>query len=226
MNKPVRSIEARKEFSEQLLRWWLENKRDFLWRKSNDAYEVLIAELLLRRTNAEAVRKVYVQFLSQFPDCTAFAHSKAQRIRTLVQPLGLSWRAENIVELSKHFRIHGSAVPQSIEDLYRLPGVGPYVARAVLINTLNWSAVAIDTNVLRVLCRYFGFQYTDNLRRNKSFQQFADSLLFGQSVREFNYALLDFASAICKSSPQCDLCPLSTGCKYFRGGRQRDRQRV
>lgn len=201
-----------REFTNRLLAWWSSNKRDFSWRHSSSSYEILIAEVLLRRTNAAAVEKVYKEFLSKYPTLFDFASAKPRDIKQLVQGLGLHWRAENIVSLSADLKKIGK-IPNSLSDLLKLPGVGPYVARAVLVNSQQVDTVPIDTNVVRVICRYLGMAKRDSFRRHKKFQVLTESMMATENSREFNFALLDLAAAICRPlSPKCSICPLSSEC--------------
>lgn len=209
------SRSQQKLFSKTLLKWFESNSRTFAWRNHDSAYETLIAELLLRRTNAKSAERVFKQFLKKYPDLSTFAKADDNTLTDLVETLGLYWRAENIIDLARYFETSGANIPESVNELCLLPGVGPYVSRAVLANTLGLRVVPVDSNVVRVLCRYFGILESDSLRRAKRFQTFADSLLFHYPVREFNYALLDFGAATCRRNlPKCKTCPLNKNCAF------------
>jgi A/G-specific adenine glycosylase len=202
--------------NQSLLDWWADNKRDFEWRQSVDQYQALIAESLLRRTNAASVEPVYVDFIRRFPSAEALAQALPSEIGETLKPLGLTWRVENLRELAKHFEVDPS-IPNEVAALENLPGVGHYIARAVLVNTKSLKSVPVDSNILRVLCRLVGIRPNDNLRRNRAFQAFADSFLADSNtrVRETNYALLDLAALVCRpSNPKCSECPLLDMCKY------------
>lgn len=176
-----------------------------------------MAELLLRRTNAPAAQVIYNEFIERYPSALMLSKGDRREIEGLVRRLGLNWRAQNVVQLADYFLIHEPSVPYTLEELAELPGVGPYVARAVLINCCNFSAVAVDSNVVRVVCRFFGLTESDSLRRNKGFQEMADKLILGSNARSFNYALLDFASSVCKArEPRCKGCPLAERCKSVK----------
>ena len=217
------SKEAAAYFSERLVRWWRGAAREFRWRKTNDVYELLVAELLLRRTNARAVELVYDAFLEKYPDKISFSNAKPRDLRQLLKPLGLAWRAENIVTLSKYLKKSDCEIPENVSELENLPGVGPYVARAVLVNATGLKAVAVDSNVVRVICRYIGLEPTDSLRRQKAFQLLADSLVSQSSPKELNYALLDLASLVCRpQNPKCQLCPLVEKCCFAQRIKQKE----
>lgn len=227
MKSSIRNIELKsKFFGKQLLNWWSKNRRYFSWRDSSDKYELLIAELLLRRTNATAAHVVYIDFLKEYPDLSSFKAGKNDEIEKLVLRLGLNWRAKNVVELAQYFECTQNSIPDTLESLTALPGVGPYVARAVLVNCNNFSSVPVDSNVVRVLCRFLGLEQNDSLRRNKQFQKLADSFVDKFPARAFNYALLDFSAAICRPRlPKCSICPVASVCmssKIFLRERKSD----
>ncbi len=203
-----------------MLAWWAKNSRSFSWRESSDPYAILIAELLLRRTNAPAAQTVYREFLKEYPTIQAFSKGKPATIEALVCRLGLNWRAQNMVELARYLEENDNFIPETVDELCKLPGVGPYVARAVMVNCHELSTVPIDSNVVRVVCRFFGIPESDSLRRNKRFQQAVDVLVSQTPPRAFNFALLDLASMICRSKkPKCGICPISPSCLRVSGER-------
>ncbi len=193
--------------------WWELNYRTFLWRQTDNRYEILIAEILLRRTNATAVAKIYADFLREFPIPTALAKADASSIELIANRLGLFWRGKNLSELSLFFR-DGGKIPKNLDGLLKLPGVGPYVARAVMVNAVGDAHIPVDSNVVRAICRFLGIPGQDAYRRNRKFQDLADSFLGDVPPRAFNYALLDFAAGVCVPvRPKCPICPLSKYCK-------------
>lgn len=205
-------------FSKVLVSWFQTSghSRSFSWRKTSDAYRILIAELLLRRTNARSVEQVYKDFLECYPNLTRFGAAKRSELQRLLFPLGLRWRTDNIVDLANVVK-NGSLedVPSELSELKRLPGIGDYVARAILINAFGARIVAVDNNVVRILCRYFDIAVSDSLRRNAQFQDFSNELLGQYDAREFNYALLDLAATVCTArKPKCEICALRKGCVF------------
>jgi A/G-specific adenine glycosylase len=204
-------------FTSPLLYWWMEHRRDFLWRQTDEAYNLMIAETLLRRTNAPAAHKVYTAFLSRFPTLNELLDADPEEILCLVAPLGLKWRAANMITLVEHLK--GSpSIPQSVSELLQLPGIGPYVARAILVNSAGLRTIPVDSNIVRVMCRYFGIPESDSLRRNTSFQNFVDGIIGDTNVRDLNYSLLDLAALVCRpSNPKCGACPVFRRCKFRQG---------
>lgn len=207
----------KRRFTRLLMKWAAEqpNIRTFPWRCTSDAYLILIAELLLRRTNAASAEKIYLEFVNRYPGVREFSQADPADLRSLVCRLGLNWRAENMVELAQRLkRLESGALPDStVSEIETLPGVGPYIARAIMINAAGAALVAVDTNVVRVLSRYFGIPASDNLRRNRRFQAFADSCVYSKDPRTFNFALLDLAAKICRAGePLCPKCSLMEFC--------------
>lgn len=176
---------------------------------------MLVAELMLRRTKADQVLPVYRHFVSEFPTLKAFSNARPRKLRNILFSLGLRWRIENFVALSRlaqHRRLH--QLP-GYDGLSELPGVGPYVANALQCFARNEALSVIDANVVRVLGRYFGFAGIGEARRNREFVELAQKCLDESNPREYNWALLDMGAAICTASrPSCLACPLRAGCKY------------
>ncbi len=205
-------------FSEELLNWWKTHKRDFPWRQEKDPYLVLVGELMLRRTHARQVVAVYQAFRDRYPTLKSFSNAGAAELRTILAPLGLRWRAENFVDLAQTLRAKGwKQLPRTREELLGLPGVGEYVADAVLCFAFGKPAVLVDTNICRVVCRIRGLRLYPESRRNKTVRSAVRELAESNRCREYHYALIDFAERVCKpGKPQCEECPLRDRCNYYQ----------
>jgi len=206
-------------FADRLLAWWAENKRSFPWRKTNDPYEVLVAEVLLRKTTSRQVNKIYRKFLSEFPTPVRLAGARVGQIKKLIEPLGMEHkRAFLLKKLGEEIAVrHRGRVPSRAEELLGLPGVGRYAAHAVLCLAYGRGAAMVDTNVTRVVTRFFGFKSTKaRPKDDPSLWSFVESLIPPGRAREFNLALLDFAAKVCTArKPRCRECILRDLC-YFR----------
>jgi endonuclease III len=202
-----------------LLRWFTRNSRTFPWRDTRDPFRVLIAEKLLQQTAAGAnVVRVYKELLKRYPNCRSLAQSDVRSIETLIAPLGFRYRAGELVSLARSIRDkHGGSIPVTKHELIRLPGVGDYGARAVLSFAHNKNLAVVDTNVARVLTRYFALRLppTQNPSRRRDLQRIADVLIPAGRSREFNWAILDLAAKHCRArEPACKQCPLHRSCRY------------
>lgn len=198
----------------RLLHWWRSNARDFPWRHESDPYRVLIAEVLLRRTQAKQVVPVYRRFLLAFPDMRSLGVGQPRRIRGLLRPLGLRWRAENVVRLGRSMRKSDLQHIDGSHHLRLLPGVGEYVESAVRCFSLGQPVPVIDTNTARVAVRLFGIQPRGEPRRAPLVRTALERLVRGDSPKRVNWALLDLAALVCRARvPLCSCCPLEGFCK-------------
>lgn len=205
-------------FVNRLLRWYKLNKRDFGWRRRFlTPYEVLILEIMLQRTPAERVNKLFDKFLKKYSNPHVLLSSSDKDLERSIQTLGLQKRRrmllKNLAEyLTEKFDGH---LPSTEEGLLQLPGVGRYVANAVLCYSYGKTVPLIDTNAARVLGRVFGFAVTRDPSTDERLWVFAQDILPSKSAREFNWALIDLGALICRpKTPLCDNCPMSDLCLY------------
>jgi A/G-specific adenine glycosylase len=210
----------KKEFAERLLKWWRTNKRDFPWRRTTDSYKILIAELLLRKTTAKQVSTLYEKFLSKYPCPEMLSEASERELEDIVRPLGMEHKRAVLLKKigSEIIRKYSGQVPTSKENLIGLPGVGSYVANAILCFAHGHDVPLVDTNAIRVFQRVFGFQ--SKRRRPKddpALWDFVASTIPHGKAREFNLAIIDHAHSICTpKNPRCPVCPLNVLCKYAK----------
>lgn len=216
--------------SSELLRWFSKNERHFPWRKTfdnPDPYIILFTEMMLLRTKANQVVPVYNEFVRKYPTFNKLARASNREISSLFSPLGLKWRAKRIIKLTQYLDQHyNGRVPDDFAELRELPGVGDYVAKAVLCYAFGRREGPVDTNVVRVVTRLFGKpQNPDVARRNKIIAELTASLVpkGDKNARRFNLALLDLGALVCKPKPLCDKCPLNSYCEYYQQNRPRPR---
>lgn len=204
---------ARKELSQ----WFKNSARIFPWRYESDSYKVLIAEMMLRRTQARQVVPVYEQFLQDYPDLKSLSIAPVEQVKESLHSLGLAWRAANFEQLAREIiQRHAGKVPGEREELLALTGVGPYVADAIRIFAYGVATALIDTNTVRVAARYFGFEYNQESRRRPEVIDAVTQLVNMQRPAESNYALLDFAAIVCQArKPLHEKCPLAKLCSFY-----------
>ena len=184
---------------DELLHWFAEHGRSFSWRQGSTPFEVLIAEILLKKTTASAVERFIPGFLT---------------------PLGLSMqRAVQVRNLAGALiRDHKGQVPSELTHLLELPGVGPYIASAVRCYAFSGIEAPVDTNVARIIVRFHGINPSRHeARRSPEVWELATELVGedSETVREINWALLDLGAQICTArEPKCSRCPLMSGCHY------------
>jgi A/G-specific adenine glycosylase len=210
--------EQARYFRQQLLEWGKQHRREFPWRQTTDPYAILIAEMMLRRTQARQVAPVYRAFLSRFPGVQALAAAPPEEVEGMLRPLGLAWRVSAFQRLARQLaERYDGRVPCDRQALLSLPGVGNYVADAVRCLAFGKPVVLVDSNTVRVAGRYFGFPVSPESRRRKAVQQAVARLVDLSVPRESNLALLDFAALVCRARlPLHDRCPVAGRCAFWQ----------
>lgn len=212
--KPIEAT-RKVEFQKELLRWYAENGRDFIWRREGvSTYELLIAEMLLQKTQAKVVEPVLKEFIAQYPNIKSIHKASRKEIETLIWKLGLfRHRSKNIKEAAKIIaEKHGGRIRAAMDELAELPGVGPYISSAIACFKDGERVPVVDANVSRVVGRLYGIDYKDP-KRGKELWERTRQILPETRVKEFNWALIDLGALICKPfQPRCGECPLKDVC--------------
>jgi DNA (cytosine-5)-methyltransferase 1 len=200
------------DFASRLAAWHDDNRREFPWRKERDPWRILLAELCLRRTRASAVATTYAELLRLAPTPRA-VRTHPDAVRTVLAPLGLRWRAENVVAVADELvERHDGRVPSDEASLRALTGVGDYVASAVRCFAFGVPAVLLDANTRRIVTRLTGAQDAGAWQTRLEIYRLAGSQ--GPNA-EFNYGLLDFGALVCRpTAPDCTRCPFRTRCLF------------
>ena len=132
-NENIPSSESINYFRKQIIKWFKVNGRSYPWRETDDAFKVLIAEMMLRRTKADQVKPVYEEFFIKFPNIEAVAGATIDEIKTVLYPLGMRWRDRSFHSVATEIKNkYDCVIPENRELLKELSGVGEYVAGAVL----------------------------------------------------------------------------------------------
>jgi DNA (cytosine-5)-methyltransferase 1 len=200
------------QFSTTLLKWHRRNRRDFAWRRERDPWRILLAELCLRRTRADAVAGTYAALLNLAPTPAALRTRRAA-VRQVLAPLGLRWRVENVIAIADELvERHRGRVPSDESSLRSLTGVGDYVASAVRCFAFGVPTVLLDATTKRIVSRLTGANEIGAWRTRLEIYRLAGER--GPDA-EFNYALLDFGALVCKpTNPNCAGCPFRATCNF------------
>lgn len=205
------------KLSDLLLDWYDQNARILPWRGSGDPYRIWLSEIMLQQTRAEAVVRYYNRFLTRFPDVRSLADAPQDEVLKLWEGLGYYSRARNLHAAAKQVAASGGTFPDTVKGLQELPGVGPYVARAVASIAYNIPVPALDGNQMRVLSRCFAVERI--LKTPFDLEDEAVSCLNLSRPGDYNQALMDLGSAVCTpKKPKCTVCPLSSICKAYADG--------
>lgn len=205
------------EIRGNLLEWWKSaGLRRFPWRETHDPFKVLVAEIMLHRTRADQIVPLYQGFLEKYFDIHSIVQSSPEELVKSFSSAGLYWRWKLLhsmaVAIETKFR---GQIPRSFEDLISLPGVSHYIASAVRCFAFGYPDILLDTNTVRVTGRIFGLPITDSSRRSNLFREVIERFIDPEHPREFNFALIDFAAAVCKpKSPHDEECPINNYCTF------------
>lgn len=200
-----------------LAAWFVENGRTFLWRSTADAWTVLLAEFLLRRTRADQVQNLLPTILTHFPMPSDLASASEEEVQLVFRSAGLIERIRQLHSTANLIsELHVDTVPVDPDELIELPGVGPYVADAVAARLGERDVVLVDTNTVRVATRVLGTQpSTKDPRRERAVIDAVGKLLGGPASAELWWAVIDLAHLICTPrDPDCESCPLNVTCAY------------
>lgn len=206
-------------FSDTLIHWYRNNKRDLPWRNTNDAYLIWLSEIILQQTRVEQGMPYYHRFSEQYPDIKSFAAASEDDILRLWQGLGYYSRGRNMLKTAKIITANFKGVfPTAHKDLIKLTGIGDYTAAAISSFSTNEAKAVVDGNVYRLLARYFGIDTPINsIKGKKQFQAVADELLNPNNAGEHNQAMIEFGALQCKpKSPNCTICPFISSCFAYQ----------
>ena len=212
------------DFRRKLLCWYSLNGRAFPWRrKSCRPYERIVSEVLLQRTRAETVSAILPRFVRVFPSWQRLARANTGQLRRFLKPLGL-WRrrASSIRALATEMGQRRGRFPKRRDEIEQMPGVGQYIANAILLFVFKLPSPLLDVNMARVLERRFGKRVLADIRHDPYLQHLSALVVAGSKPEELNWAVLDLGALVCKTStPKCEACPVRVGCKWAESHRQR-----
>ncbi len=205
-----------------LMDWYLKHQRDLPWRRSKDPYAIWISEVMLQQTQVKTVLPYYDLFLSRFPTVDHLAAADLEVVLKCWEGLGYYARARNLhrAAMTVSEKYNGK-IPDDWQGFRALPGVGDYIAAAVLSIAYHLPFAVVDGNVKRVLARLDAMtQAVNKSSYHKDYQSKADQLLDTKQPGLFNQALMELGALICTPrQPHCNSCPLKTTCKAFNSGK-------
>lgn len=233
------------DFGTRLRRWYRRRARDLPWRRTDDPYHILVSELMLQQTQVSRVVDFYARFLERFPSLETLAAARERHVLEAWEGLGYYARARNLHKLAQRVTRDGSAawgedsssagrrsridetrkdssasratLPSEPEQLRRLPGIGAYTAGAVASFAFFRRTPLVDTNVARVLTRYFAPRlHPKRPRDQKSIWAIAEASLprTGRATWTHNQALMELGALVCTARvKKCGVCPVRRGCR-------------
>lgn len=192
-----------------LLEWYEDFGRHSLeWRNTEDIYHIYLSEIMLQQTQVNRVeQEYYPQFIQRFPTLETLAEAPLDEVLSCWSGLGYYSRARNLHATAKLVK---NSMPDEMKELVKLPGIGRYTASAICSFGYRQSVPVVDTNIARVLKRFYALL---DVKETVVWER-AESLLNSQSPREHNLALMDLGSMVCTAkNPKCSECPLAFSCQ-------------
>jgi A/G-specific adenine glycosylase len=213
-------------FRARVLRWFAEHGRTFPWREGGlGSYELVVAELLLQRTTANAVARFIPRFLERYPSWDRLDTADVKELEEQLRPIGL-WRrrARALKELASAMVAANQIFPRERAAVEALPGVGQYMASAVLLLVHREPAPLLDSNMARVLERFFGPRGMADIRYDPWLQGLAMAVVACGEPVAVNWGVLDLAATVCRPRrPNCSECDLHPRCRFLTTSSGRSR---
>jgi len=206
-------------FTDTVVLWYNQNRRDLPWRNTTDPYIIWLSEIILQQTRVDQGMPYFYRFAEAYPTVSDFASATEDEILKLWQGLGYYSRGRNMLKTAQLVQQKfGGKFPDQYDDLISLKGIGEYTAAAISSFASNQAKAVVDGNVNRVIARYMGISEPINSTKGKKlFQQLADELLNQDSPGLHNQAMMEFGALQCKpKSPNCSICPVNTGCYGYK----------
>jgi A/G-specific adenine glycosylase len=210
-----------KEIRENLLLWFKKNARDLPWRKTRNPYAIWVSEVMLQQTRVDTVTPYYRRFIKTFPTVERLVRADLSEVLKVWEGLGYYSRARNLQKAARIIssQFHGR-IPDTLDGLLSLPGIGRYTAGAILSIAFNQEAPILDGNVKRVLSRLFAISGDPGKgETNRRLWHLSEFLIPRGHASSFNQALMDLGATVCTPKvPQCSICPLRDLCKGMATG--------
>lgn len=202
--------------AERLITWYDQHRRFLPWREDPTPYHVWVSEIMLQQTRVEAVKGYYTRFLTSLPDVYALAEADEGFLLKLWQGLGYYSRARNLQKAAKQLvKERQGQLPDTTEELQRLPGIGAYTAGAIASIAFGKPVIAPDGNAYRIFSRLQQEEgFLEDHETKKRLEEAMQSAIDHKRPGVFNQALMDLGSLIClaKGEPLCAQCPLQEFC--------------
>lgn len=188
-----------------LLAWYRSEGRRLPWRETVDPWAILVSEVMLQQTPVARVVRRFPAFLDRFPEPATLAAATLTDALAAWDGLGYPRRVQRLREAARSIAEDGW--PRTAAGLGELPGIGRYTAAAVASFAFGERVPALDINLRRVLSRWEGRDL-----RGRDLERLAGELIPEQGPDDWNQAMMDLGAMICRPTPRCDSCPVTTWC--------------
>lgn len=201
---------------EELFDWFDKKGREYPWRETEDTYKIFVTEVMLQKTGAGQVDKIYHDFFDSYPSVVELARAELDELEESMETLGLIKRARFLKKAAQKIVAEwGGDIPSEREELKKVKGIGRYTANAISCFAFEKKVPIVDANVARIIRRYYGLDKNIPIGRDKELWKRAEEILPDKKdeVKKFNTALIDLGALVClNDKPNCEICPLKNGC--------------
>lgn len=200
----------------KLVAWFEENGRDLPWRKDYDPYHVWISEIMLQQTQMERGVAYFTRWMDRFASPEDIVNASEEEVLNLWEGLGYYSRAMNIRRAADVIcQEHAGRIPDDVDALRALPGIGPYTAAAISSIAYNHPVPVVDANVERVMARLFDIDDPPKQAAiARRIRELAASIMPAGQARDFNQAVMELGALVClPKKPRCSACPVSECCQ-------------
>ncbi|MCM1224637.1 MAG: A/G-specific adenine glycosylase, partial [Lachnospiraceae bacterium] len=213
-----------KSIPKLLLKWYDTNKRILPWREAPTSYRVWVSEIMLQQTRVEAVRPYFERFMNALPDMRSLAEAEEELLLKLWEGLGYYNRVRNLQKAAvRILEEYGGKMPDSREELQKLPGIGSYTAGAIASIAFQRPVPAVDGNVLRVLARFRRDErFISDTDVKKAVERDLEEIMPAERPGDFNQAMMEIGACVCipNGMPLCGECPLADHCMAHAAGEE------
>lgn len=211
-----------KRLTRRVERWFDRNQRALPWRRTYDPYQVWVSEVMLQQTRMEVVLEYYDRFLQRFPTLESLAVASDHDVLASWSGLGYYRRARMMRETAQEvMRRFAGRLPDTVEDLRALPGIGRYTAGAVASIAYGRHAPIVDGNIARIVARLEGIEQpmASPALMRAAWIHAEEYVAACTTPRAFNQGLMEIGALICRPrNPMCGQCPLRDDCRAFAEG--------
>ncbi|WP_041624567.1 A/G-specific adenine glycosylase [Stackebrandtia nassauensis] len=203
--------------------WFAENGRELPWRTpETTAWGVLVSEVMSQQTPVARVAPIWTEWMGRWPTPADFADAPAADVLRAWGRLGYPRRALRLHECAKAVvERHGGVIPDDVDALLALPGIGTYTARAVAVFAYRQRHPVVDTNVRRVVARWAHAKPDAGHATTTADLRDAEALLPSEpeEAARLSVALMELGALVCTArSPRCGDCPIARDCGFLASG--------
>ncbi len=198
-----------------IIAWYRANARSIVWRNPHtSAWGVLLSEVMSQQTQVARVEPIWQDWMRRWPTPADFAAAPRAEILRAWGKLGYPRRALRLHECAQTIcEQYNGEVPEDVDDLLGLPGIGDYTARAVAAFAYGQRVPVVDTNVRRVLSRLVHGRFLAGNASKRELKE-VEALLPEQDAPVFSVGLMELGALVCTPKPSCEQCPVRRHCQW------------